>query len=80
MTTRPFDVIVYGGTGFTGKLVARHLSENYQGKVKWALAGRDSAKLEQVRQELTKSNAACKVRAWQGSQLAVWYKDPVVAA
>jgi short subunit dehydrogenase-like uncharacterized protein len=46
-----FDVIVFGATGFTGRLVAEYLLSQYGagGEVKWAMAGRSSAKLEQVR-------------------------------
>lgn len=48
--TREFDLIVFGATGFTGRLVAEYLAARYpDGDVKWAMAGRDPAKLEQVR-------------------------------
>jgi short subunit dehydrogenase-like uncharacterized protein len=51
---RDFDIIVYGATGFTGRLVAEHLLKVYgaAGDLKWAMAGRDMAKLEQVRSEI----------------------------
>lgn len=42
-----FDVIVYGATGFTGRLAAEYLEEKYAGSdVTWALGGRSVAKLE----------------------------------
>lgn len=44
---RDFDVVVYGATGFTGRLVAEYLSQT--GATRWAMAGRDMAKLEDVR-------------------------------
>ena len=44
---RDFDIIVYGATGFTGRLVAEYLSQ--QGVTRWAMAGRSRAKLEEVR-------------------------------
>lgn len=49
-----FDVIVYGATGFTGRLVAEHLAACYGvgGEVSWAMAGRSAAKLAQVRDEI----------------------------
>jgi short subunit dehydrogenase-like uncharacterized protein len=49
-----FDIIVYGATGFTGRLVAEHLSNRYgvNGDVKWAMAGRSAEKLAQVRDEI----------------------------
>lgn len=48
---REFDVIVYGATGFTGRLVAEHMLATYGvGRdVRWAMAGRSKGKLEQVR-------------------------------
>ena len=45
--TRDFDVIVYGATGFTGRLVAEYLVG--RGTQRWAMAGRSRAKLEEVR-------------------------------
>jgi short subunit dehydrogenase-like uncharacterized protein len=51
---RRFDVVVYGATGFTGRLVAEHLHAVYGvGRgVNWAIAGRSLAKLEAVRKEI----------------------------
>lgn len=49
-----FDIIVYGATGYTGRLVAQHLATHYgvDGEVKWAMAGRSAAKLAEVRDEI----------------------------
>ena len=47
-----FEVVLWGATGFTGKLVARHLAQTYGEELKWAIAGRNKARLEQLRQEL----------------------------
>jgi len=49
---REFDVIVYGATGYTGRLVAEYLALTYPSGVRWAMAGRSQAKLEQVRGEM----------------------------
>ena len=51
---REFDVIVFGATGFTGRLVAEYLVGRYGvgGDVGWAMAGRSQAKLEAVRDEI----------------------------
>ncbi len=47
---RPFDIIVYGATGYTGRLVAEYLAHHYQGQSpKWAMAGRSAEKLAEVR-------------------------------
>jgi short subunit dehydrogenase-like uncharacterized protein len=48
-----FDIIVYGATGFTGRLVAEYLANNYAGdSLKWAMAGRSLTKLQEVRDEI----------------------------
>lgn len=54
MNEREFDVVVWGASGFTGRLVAAHLLECYGTgtQLRWALGGRSVAKLEQVRSEL----------------------------
>ena len=47
---KEYDFVVYGATGFTGKLVVEYLMHKYSNnsKVKWALAGRNLEKLESV--------------------------------
>jgi short subunit dehydrogenase-like uncharacterized protein len=46
-----FDIVVYGATGFTGRLVAEYLATHYKGDgdLKWAMAGRSREKLASVR-------------------------------
>jgi len=46
---RDFDLIVYGATGFTGRLVAEYLSTYPTGSIRWAMAGRSRAKLAEIR-------------------------------
>lgn len=51
--SRPYDIIVYGATGFTGRLVAEHLVRTRaDGDLRLALGGRNRGKLEKVRAEL----------------------------
>jgi short subunit dehydrogenase-like uncharacterized protein len=54
MSEREFDVVVFGASGYTGKLVAEYIQSEYgeNGSVKWALAGRNREKLEGIRDEL----------------------------
>ncbi len=53
MSEREFDVVVYGATGFTGRLVAEYLNDAYNGSgLKWAMAGRSQDKLTSVRSEM----------------------------
>jgi len=44
---REFDIIVYGATGYTGRLVAEYLKSKTG--LKWAMAGRSADKLAEVR-------------------------------
>ena len=47
---RPYDIVVYGATGFTGRLVAEYLARHYgQEGPRWAMAGRSAAKLAEIR-------------------------------
>src|SRR4051812_958048 len=48
---RPYDIVLYGATGFTGALTAEYLAE-HAGDTRWALAGRNRGKLEAVRTSL----------------------------
>ena len=51
-SARDLDIIVYGATGFTGRLVAEYLAHHYKGRKdapKWAMAGRSLDKLVEVR-------------------------------
>jgi len=54
MSSREFGVVVYGATGYTGRLVCEYLNKQYgvNGEVKWAMAGRSEEKLVQVRDEM----------------------------
>ena len=51
---KEFDLIVFGATGFTGRLVAEYLTAHYGAgsDITWAMAGRNMAKLEQVRAQI----------------------------
>jgi short subunit dehydrogenase-like uncharacterized protein len=54
MSGREFEVIVWGATGYTGRLVAAHLLATYgaAGDLKWAMAGRSAGKLAEVKAEI----------------------------
>ncbi|MCW2721795.1 trans-acting enoyl reductase family protein [Pseudonocardia sp.] len=56
---RPYDVVVYGATGYVGALVAAYLAEHAPAEVRIALAGRSAAKLEKVRADLPE-----RARSW----------------
>src|SRR5580704_8193269 len=54
MSAREFEIIVYGATGYTGRLVAEYLLKTYgaAGDLTWAMAGRSAAKLAEVRKHI----------------------------
>lgn len=54
---RDHDLILFGATGFTGRLVAEYLLRHAPPELRWALAGRSQAKLEAVRRELAALDA-----------------------
>jgi short subunit dehydrogenase-like uncharacterized protein len=51
---KEFGIVVYGATGYTGRLVCEYLNDQYgvNGDVVWAMAGRSQEKLEAVRDEM----------------------------
>ncbi|MBB6522194.1 saccharopine dehydrogenase family protein [Pseudoteredinibacter isoporae] len=51
---REFGIVVYGATGYTGRLVCEYLNQQYgvNGDVVWAMAGRSEEKLAAVRDEM----------------------------
>ncbi|MES9506454.1 saccharopine dehydrogenase NADP-binding domain-containing protein [Streptomyces sp. NPDC000609] len=50
---RPYDVVLFGATGFVGALTAEYLAAHAPSGCRWAVAGRDRAKLERLRERLT---------------------------
>ena len=53
-TAKQFDIIIWGASGFTGRLVAEYLNYQYgiDGSLRWAMAGRSEAKLREVANEI----------------------------
>src|SRR6202051_2200915 len=51
---RDFDLIVYGATGYTGRLITEYLATSYRGDdaPSWAIAGRSTDKLQKVRADI----------------------------
>jgi short subunit dehydrogenase-like uncharacterized protein len=56
---RAHDIVLFGATGFTGKLVAEELMKTRE-PLRWAIAGRDARKLEAVRHELAAIGARAR--------------------
>jgi short subunit dehydrogenase-like uncharacterized protein len=68
-----FDVIVYGATGFTGRLVAEYLVKSYGpgSDLTWALAGRNAAKLTAIRDEIGASATVALIEADGGNRASL---------
>ncbi|KAF2477607.1 uncharacterized protein BDR25DRAFT_330337 [Lindgomyces ingoldianus] len=49
-----YELVLLGATGYTGKLTAEYITTNLPTNLKWAIAGRNAKKLQNVAQELTK--------------------------
>lgn len=50
---RDFEIVLWGATGYTGRLVAERLAGQPEtAALRWALAGRDATRLTQLRAEL----------------------------
>lgn len=51
-TKRPYEIALFGATGFTGGLAAEYLARHAPADLRWTLAGRNLDKLEAVRNRL----------------------------
>ena len=51
---KKFDLVVYGASGFTGKLVVEYLVAKYKDDkdISWAMAGRNLEKLQSVKDDI----------------------------
>ena len=56
---RKYEIVLFGATGFTGQLTAQYLAEHGGSELRWALAGRNLDKLEQVRAQLAQTRPQC---------------------
>ena len=45
---REFDVVLFGATGFTGRQTVAYFAGHAPGNVRWAVAGRDAHRLEDI--------------------------------
>ena len=62
---RTYDLVLFGATGFTGRLVAEYLLANgsHEGPLRWALAGRDTRRLEALRSDIGAGNEVAVLTA-----------------
>lgn len=57
-TQREYDLILLGATGYTGKLTAQYIFKSLPVDLKWAIAGRNKQKLEEVVRSLVSKGTA----------------------
>ncbi|TDW76650.1 saccharopine dehydrogenase family protein [Kribbella pratensis] len=50
--SREYDVVLLGASGFTGALTAEYLEKNAPASLRWAVAGRNKAKLERFGKDI----------------------------
>ncbi|MEV8549903.1 saccharopine dehydrogenase NADP-binding domain-containing protein [Streptomyces glaucescens] len=51
-TDRPYDIVLFGATGFVGTLTAEYLAAHAPRDLRWAIAGRSEPRLRQLRGRL----------------------------
>lgn len=49
MSERPYDVVLYGASGFVGQQTVQYFAHQVKEPLRWAIAGRNRQKLESVR-------------------------------
>lgn len=67
MSERPYDVVLYGASGFVGKQTVQYFVR-HAAQVRWAIAGRNRQKLEAVRDEVGAAKVEVLVADSQNQQ------------
>ncbi|MFR9799413.1 saccharopine dehydrogenase family protein [Streptomyces sp. MS06] len=62
-TDRPYDIVLFGATGFVGTLTAEYLAAHAPGNLRWAIAGRDRRRLAELRDRLPGGDRIGELRA-----------------
>lgn len=60
--TRDLDLVLFGATGFTGRLTAAHLARSAPAGLRWEVVGRDPARLDRLVESL--ADAQCPPQGW----------------
>jgi short subunit dehydrogenase-like uncharacterized protein len=55
-STRQYEIVLLGATGYTGKLTAEYIQEHVATDLKWAIAGRNGKRLQEIAEELNAMN------------------------
>lgn len=62
-TDRPYDIVLFGATGFVGALTAEYLAAHAPDDLRWAIAGRSEQRLERLRERLPGNGKVGLLRA-----------------
>ncbi|MFI0229558.1 saccharopine dehydrogenase family protein [Streptomyces sp. NPDC017086] len=62
-TDRPYDLVLFGATGFVGRLTARYLAAHAPRDLRWAVAGRDERRLARLCESLPGGDGVGVLRA-----------------
>ncbi|MGV9255097.1 saccharopine dehydrogenase family protein [Streptomyces sp. NPDC003697] len=62
-TDRPYDIVLFGATGFVGALTAEYLAAHAPEGLRWAIAARDGRKLQELRERLPGGSGVGVLRA-----------------
>ena len=58
---KKLDLVIWGATGFTGKLVCEYITNSYNSKdLNWTIAGRNEEKLLKLKNRLNIKNSIFK--------------------
>jgi hypothetical protein len=68
-----YELVLLGATGYTGKLVAEWVTTHLPTDLKWAIAGRNSKKLQGVLAELRQLGPDRKQPGKMSSQVFLYY-------
>ena len=86
MNEKPYDLVAFGAASFVGKLLCRYLTHEFgfDGRLKWAAAGRSQSKLEALRSSLGEAAAALPIEiadaADEAALAAICYKTRAVVS
>lgn len=56
MSSRQYDIVLWGATGHTGGWTAKHIARSYPTDIRWAIAGRSESKLKALAESCAKIN------------------------
>ena len=72
--SRPYDLVLFGATGFTGGLTADYLAAHAPATMRWALAGRNRSRLDAVLGRIAANSPEAPIHGARStrSRQAVW--------